>query len=185
MGEVGKKINLLGYIAAALGAAACGFAALMIFFEDDFFYGINNLGNLIIVGAMFVVAIGAALRFFGDRDFTDLIVTGTAVVTLIINIFALSNEEGYLWYRDFFTMVIMNGLSVCVMLGVAVKAFKSGNQLFAIAAVLVFLYFAIIAPVLFYVDLSDELWAVLLIFNAGVKFAAYGLSVISINQENN
>ena len=71
------------------------------------------------------------------------------------------------------------------MLGVAVKAFKSGNQLFAIAAVLVFLYFAIIAPVLFYVDLSDELWAVLLIFNAGVKFAAYGLSVISINQENN
>ena len=185
MGEAGKKINLVGYLAAALGAAACGFGALMIFFEDDLFYGINNLGNLIIVGAMLIVAVGAALRFFGDRDFTDLIIVGTAVVTLIINIFALSNEEGYLWYRNLFTMVVMNALSVCIMLGVAVKAFKNSNHLFGIAAVLVFLYFSIIAPVLFYADLDDELWAVLLIFNAGVKFAAYGLSVISINQENN
>lgn len=183
MGETGKKINLIGYLAAALGAAACGFAALMIFFEDDLFYGINNLGNLIMAGAMLIVAIGAALRFFGDRDFTDLIVVGTAVVTLIINVFALANEEGYLWYRDFFTMMVMNALSVCVMLGVAVKAFKNGNQLFGIAGVLVFLYFAVIAPILFYVDLPDELWTVLLIFNAGVKFAAYGLSAISINQE--
>jgi len=57
------------------------------------------------------------------------------------------------------------------------------NHLFGIAGVLVFLYFAVIAPTLFYADLPDELWTVLLIFNAGVKFVSYGLSAISINQE--
>ena len=179
---MGKKITMFGYLGAALAAGIGALAALMIFVEYDFYNGLNNLGYIVMVLAMLVIAAGTVMNFLSERDMYDLIITVTAVVTLVINIIAMGNEEGYLWYRDFFRMALMNGLSVCVLAAIGIKTMKV-NPMFGIVLIGVFCYFLIIVPVIFHIDISDELWTIFLIFNAGVKLVAFGLSVVAANQE--
>ena len=188
MSNIGKKISIAGFALCILAAGllCLGFFAAA-FIDDDYLFDLSDLNIIVNTLGLFVVTVGYALKFFGDREILDLVTAGTAGLAFVIT--ALPMLGIYIFSPAYTHSILMfiigNVLSHLVLLVLGINIMKKGNNFFAMLVMAAF-FLAVGYPFLMFVvsdALGDELYFIILLICYIVEAAAFAVSALHEIQE--
>ena len=189
MSSARKKISIAGFALCILAAGllCLGFFAAA-FIDDDYLFNLSDLNIIVNTLGLFVVTVGYALKFFGDREILDLVTAGTAGLAFVIT--ALPMLGIYIFSPAYTHSILMfivgNVLSHLVLLALGISIMKKGNNFFAMLVMAAFFFLAVGYPFLMFVvsdALGDELYFIILLICYIVEAAAFAVSALHEIQE--